>query len=74
MNLFNSNPDCSSEEIIKEREKLIKQKDEMFENSNNNNDYNIEEKYNKANDLAQTSEFYSKQLEKSKRKKKCLIF
>ena len=73
MNLFNSNPDSSSEEIIQEKEKLTKQRDEILMNSNNYNDYNIEEKYSKACDLSKPSTNYLKQQEKLKRKK-CLIF
>ena len=73
MNLFNSNPDCSSEEIIQEKEKLTKQKNEILMNSNNYNDYNIDQKYSKACDLSKPSTNYLKHQEKLKRKK-CLIF
>ena len=71
MDLFNSNPDCSSEEIIKEREKLNKQKDEILMNSDNYNRY--EEYTDKVVSLHKDSDFYEK-AKKVKRKKKCLIF
>ena len=76
MNLFNENPECSSEEIIIEREKLSKQKDEILLQSCNNP---LDERANKlselekrSNELSQDSkEFYKN----SKRlRKKCIIF
>ena len=48
MNLFNENPECSSEEIIIEREKLSKQKDEILLQSCNNP---LDERANKLSEL-----------------------
>ena len=76
MNLFNENPDCSSEEIIFEKEKLKKQRDELFLKSDTYNSYDRGEKLGvldkKQDSLSKdSSEFYKA----SKRKrKKCIIF
>ena len=76
MNLFNENPEISSEEIIIEREKPPKQKDEIFLQSYNN-PLNERAKYQselekRSDKLSQDSnEFYKN----SKRlRKKCIIF
>ena len=76
MNLFNDNPDCSSEEIIFEKEKLKKQRDELFLKSDTYDSYDRGEKLGvldkKQDSLSKdSSEFYKT----SKRKrKKCIIF
>ena len=74
INLFNANPDCASEEIIIEREKLSKQKDELlYQSAYNNYDrgdrLRVLEEKEKA--LAKSSSEYYKL---KARKKKCIIF
>ena len=76
MNLFNENPECSSEEIIIEREKLSKQKDEILLQSYNNP---LDERANKLSELEKRSDKLSQDsnefYKNSKRlRKKCIIF
>ena len=75
MNLFNSNPDCTSEEIIQEREILRKQNDEILMNSNNYNcNKNYSEYEGKAEVLSEQKDQYKPSSIKVKKKKKCSIF
>ena len=75
MDLFNANPECASEEIIIEREKLNKQKDEILAQSYNNY---INERNNQLSTLqAKNNELSSRSndfYKISQRKKKCIIF
>ena len=73
INLFNANPNCSSEEIILEKEKLTKQKDELLYQSDYNYDRGDKLKVlqEKEDALAKDSSAFYKSRE---RKKKCIIF
>ena len=72
MYLFNENPDCSSEEVIIERKKLIKQKEELLLQSSNYNSDVLDNRV-KIDILTQdNSKFYEEF--KKRHKKKCSIF
>ena len=76
MDLFNANPECASEEIIIEREKLSKQTDEFIALFYSNLDRIKKIMPEKRDDLSRNSlDFYK--LSKIKNKKckcKCIIF
>ena len=73
MDLFNENPDCSSEEIIFEKEKLRKQKDEILLQSDYNN-YDRGEKIKEIEEKQESLSKASSDFYKSKPRKKCIIF
>ena len=64
MDLFNEHPNCSSEEIIFEKEKLTKQREELLFQSASNNynrDGRLVEFEKKADAITKdSSEFYKK--------------
>ena len=73
-NLFNDNPDLISEEILEEKKKMMKLKDELFYDQQLVDRSNkIKEMEMKAEDLHMTSDSYKKAAI-ARKKKKCLIF